>query len=235
MTARIGAGPLGWFDDDFDSFRNDIAREAHLHALSRARFDGLCLNPATTSEVTAVHLALARHRLEFIAASHRIALTSRPAADVFAELQASVGAAHALGARDFSVCDLADGTMTETDWQAFGARLNELAANCATLGVRLVYRPAPATAVATAVDIDRLMAATGAAVGLMLDAPLLGPDAFDVARRHAARIAILAEPTDAVRAALPDFTGWVMIDAHAGHAAERVRHAHDVADMPLAA
>jgi inosose dehydratase len=237
MTIRIGAGPIGWFEDDFSAFRNDIVREAHLTAIARARFDGICLNPGSSRDVACVHAALARHGLAFIAPTHAIALTRRTAEDAFADLQRHVRATRALGATEMTVCEVGRIVMSEADWQRFGARLTALAIAFADCGVRLVYRPREGTIVASPEDVETLMAVTETRVGLMLDADVLGGQTADIADRHAARVALVApgSHSDAVMAALPTFRGWTVLDEAAGRAPERVSHLQAVASHAIAA
>jgi inosose dehydratase len=237
MAIRIGAGPIGWFEDDFSAFRNDIAREAHMISVARAGFDGICLNPSSARDVACVHATLARHGLAFLPPTHSITLMRRTAAEVFADLHRHVRAAHALGAGEMTVCEAGCLVMSDADWQRFGDRLTELAAMVAEANVRLVYRPRAGTVVTTAKDVDALMSVVGSKVGLLLEAEVLGQQTVDIARRHAGSIAIVAPGTapDAVMAALPRFKGWTVLDEAAGQAPARVDHCRAIADQAIAA
>jgi len=76
-------------------------------------------------------------------------------------------------------------------WRDFGTRLTELADHLAERGIRLAYHHHMGTVVETAAEIDRLMAATGSSVGLLLDTGHLafaGADPADIAWRHGPRI-----------------------------------------------
>src|SRR5215470_7709894 len=76
-------------------------------------------------------------------------------------------------------------------WRDFGTRLTELADHLAERGIRLAYHHHMGTVVESAAEIDRLMAATGPAVGLLLDTGHLayaGADPAAVTRRHTKRI-----------------------------------------------
>jgi inosose dehydratase len=231
MTVKVGAGPIGWFEDDFSAFRNDTVREAHLTAVARAGFDGICLNPGSARDVAAVHATLARHQLKFIAPTHTLNLTRETAAVAHAALKPHLRAVRTLGATELSVTEGFGGDMSDADWQRLGERLNELAAAFKADGMRLIYRPKAGTIVADAAGVDRLMAETDSALGLMLEATVLGDDMLAIARRHAARVAQVAPEvaSDAVMAALPGFRGWTVLDEHAGHAPERVEHVHRIA------
>lgn len=231
MSIRVGAGPLTRFDDDFAFFRNDVVREAHLTALHRAGFDGVCLNPGTPREVAAVHAALARHGLAYIAPTHAVDLTRRSAKDVFADLQLPVRATRSLGGRDLSVFEEPCPHMDDAAWQRFGTRLGELAARFADYDVRLVYRPMTGSIVNDAMSIDRLMTETPASVGLMFDVALVGDAFADLAIRYASRVAMVAPGADHddVLALLPDFAGWTLLDTARDHSTAHLTHLHAIA------
>jgi inosose dehydratase len=81
--------------------------------------------------------------------------------------------------------------VADDDWPRFGEALTEVAEHLAGRGMRLAYHHHMGTVVETGAEIDRLMGATGAAVGLLLDTGHLayaGGDVLAVARRHASRI-----------------------------------------------
>ncbi|MFX6424186.1 hypothetical protein ABTG32_18295, partial [Acinetobacter baumannii] len=82
---------------------------------------GVSLNPGTPREVAAVHAALARHGLEFIAPTQMIDLTRRAAADVFDDLQMQVRAARALGATEVTVTEEPKVALDAAGWERFGA------------------------------------------------------------------------------------------------------------------
>jgi inosose dehydratase len=80
---------------------------------------------------------------------------------------------------------------SDAEWPAYGARLTQLAEHMARRGVRMAFHHHMGTAVQTAAEIDRLMASTGEAVGLLLDtghAVYAGADPLALAQRHARRI-----------------------------------------------
>jgi inosose dehydratase len=78
------------------------------------------------------------------------------------------------------------------EFRRLGAKLTELAEHMAARGVRMAYHHHVATVVETDAEIDQLMAATGAAVGLLIDtghAAYAGGDWIAVTERYADRIA----------------------------------------------
>src|SRR5690606_5537709 len=81
--------------------------------------------------------------------------------------------------------------LAERDWPAFGERLTALADRMQRAGLRMAYHHHMGTVVQSERDVDRLMANTGEAVGLLLDTGHLtyaGGDPAAVARRYANRI-----------------------------------------------
>jgi inosose dehydratase len=81
--------------------------------------------------------------------------------------------------------------LSDGEWRDFGIRLTELANRLAEWGIHLAYHHHMGTVVETSHEIDRLMAATGGSVGLLLDTGHLvfaGADPTDVAWRHRLRI-----------------------------------------------
>jgi inosose dehydratase len=81
--------------------------------------------------------------------------------------------------------------LAAADWPRFGAALTEVAEALRARSLRLAYHHHMGTVVETEAEIDRLMAATGDAVGLLLDTGHLtyaGGDVAAVARRHGPRI-----------------------------------------------
>ncbi|MDR3376428.1 MAG: sugar phosphate isomerase/epimerase [Ancalomicrobiaceae bacterium] len=271
MSIHIGAGPIGWYEDDFTPFGNDIAREAHLITLARAGFEGLELGPRSRRDVTCVRAALLRHGLAFLPNTHAIELLGSSAEAEFARLGDHIAAAKALGAGVVSVAETtgavhANRAMPLTkrpkidvrQWIDFGAKLSALAGLVKSAGLKLAYRPHMGTVVESGNDVERLIAATTADVGLLLDTGHLawgGAKPKALAKAHADRIVMIhltdidgerasaaigqrqsyleavdhgvfvapgtgsAEVREVI-AALPDFDGWIVIDAERGLPAE---------------
>jgi inosose dehydratase len=81
--------------------------------------------------------------------------------------------------------------LRDEEWRDFGSRLTDLADRLARSGIRLAYHHHMGTVVENEAEIDRLMAATGDSVGLVLDTGHLafaGADPAAVAYRHGRRI-----------------------------------------------
>jgi len=204
MSVRIGINPITWSNDDLPELGGDIPLETCLAEARQAGYDGIELGHKFPRRAEALRALLARHGLALVSGWFSGGLLARSlAAEIEAvhahlELLAALGCpvmvyaettGAVAGARATPVSRrprLADG-----DWLEFGAKLTRLAEHLAERGVGLAYHHHMGTVVESAADIDRLMAATGPAVGLLLDTGHLayaGADALAVARRHAARI-----------------------------------------------
>ncbi len=205
MPVRIGVNPIGWTNDDLETLGDDISLDTCLDEARRAGYGGIELGrkfPRRPAELRAV---LQRHQLDLVSGWYDAHLVRRGATDEIAAMQDHAGLLAALGA---TTVVFAEGTgsvhgrlgvplssrprLADGDWAGFGKALTEVAEHLAGRGMRLAYHHHMGTVVETEAEIDRLMAATGPAVGLLLDTGHLtyaGGDVLGVARRHASRIA----------------------------------------------
>jgi inosose dehydratase len=97
-------------------------------------------------------------------------------------------------------------TLRSGEWADYGRDLTVLAERMRSFGVDMAFHHHVGTFVETDAEVDRLMAASGPAVGLLLDSghsALAGGDPVALARRHAARI-VHVHCKDTRRAVLDD-------------------------------
>ena len=116
---------------------------------------------------------------------------------------------------------LADG-----DWAAYGKRLTALAERMADFGVGMAFHHHMGTIVETDAEVDRLMAATGQAVGLLFDCGhsiFSGGDPIALLKRHVGRV-VHVHCKDA-RPRYPQARARVRRKLHAGGARRRLHHA----------
>src|SRR5215469_1018725 len=204
MRVRLGANPIIWSNDDLRELGADITLESCLAQAREIGFEGMELGHKFPREPHALAEVLGRfgracvsgwYSAELLVWGVREELTRlRPHLEllraqrspvlVFAEVS---GAVHGDLERPLSERPV----LTARDWGELGARLTEIAAATAAEGVRLAYHHHMGTVVQSEADIDALMDATGADVGLLLDtghAAFAGADPVALARRYAPRI-----------------------------------------------
>ena len=81
--------------------------------------------------------------------------------------------------------------LTDDEWPAYGRKLTGLAERMADFGVRMAFHHHMGTIVETDAEVDRLMAVTGPAVGLLFDSghsSFSGGDPVALATRNLKRI-----------------------------------------------
>ncbi|MSP67618.1 MAG: myo-inosose-2 dehydratase [Alphaproteobacteria bacterium] len=207
MAIRIGANPIAWSNDDLPEIGGATPLATCLAEASAAGFAGMELGHKFPREPAALKAALAPFGLACIGGWYSLSLLTRSAAAELVAAQAHVDLLLAMGATVFIAAETSNAIhgdpavplsrrprLAAGDWAGYGARLTALADRLLARGLRLVYHHHMGTIVESAADIDVLMAATGPAVGLLLDsghAVFAGADPVALARRHRRRIAHL--------------------------------------------
>lgn len=202
---RIGANPIGWSNDDMLEIGGDIPLERCLSEAKAAGFDGMELGNKFPRDAAKLRPILDRHGLALVGGWYSTELLRR---DTRAEAEAAK--AHAALLRDMG-CEVfiaaetsnaihsdigqplsARPVLAHGEWKLFGERYTEFAGMMqGEHGLRLVYHHHMGTVVQTEAEIDRFMAVTGDAVGLLLDtghATWGGADPARLARHYRARI-----------------------------------------------
>jgi inosose dehydratase len=202
---RLGVNPIGWTNDDLHALGDDIPLEACLAEARQAGYAGIELGRKFPRRAAQLGPLLERHGLALVSGWYGARLLARtPEAELaamapHAELLATLGCTVMIVAEETGcVHGRLDAPLStrprivEGQWPRFGAALTEVAERLRERGLRLAYHHHMGTVVETEAEIDRLMAVTGEAVGLLLDTGHLayaGGDVLAVARRHAPRIA----------------------------------------------
>jgi inosose dehydratase len=182
----------------------DTPVETILADAAAIGFAGVELGGAFPREPATLGAMLARHRLDLIGGWYSTHLLTRNVAEEIAALQPHLRLLQAMGSPVFiaAECDRAihgdrDRPLAEAprlgaaDWPEFGARLAAVAAHAADQGLKFAYHFHLGTVVERPEDLDRLLAHTPEAVGLVVDtghAALAGLDAVALIRRHPGRV-----------------------------------------------
>jgi inosose dehydratase len=204
LTAKLGVSPIAWSNDDLPQLGGDTPLETCLGEIRQAGFVGVETGgkfPKTSAELASV---LDAHGLRLVSGWYSGTLLD---AEIEAEkdkVDAQLTLFRDCGAAVLVYGETA-GTiqnrrhlslarrriLSDDDVAGYGRKLTAFAEHCAGFGVPLAFHHHMATAIEDERDIDRLMANTGDAVGLLYDTGHLvfaGADVFRVLDKHGRRI-----------------------------------------------
>jgi inosose dehydratase len=181
-SVEIGINPITWSNDDMPELGGDIPLETCLLETREAGYSGTELGgkfPRTSAELGPV---LLRHGLKLISGWFDGRIFEREIAAEFAAIEPHLTLLRDLGCKVVVYADTSgrrhDGgfppisqrpVLADADWPAYGRKVTELAERMAAFGVRMAFHHHMGTIVQTEADIDRLMACTGEAAGLLFD------------------------------------------------------------------
>ena len=204
MSIRLGANPIIWSNDDMPELGADISLETCLAQARQIGFAGMELGHKFPRQAAQLAAALQPFALECVSGWYSARLLERDVPAELASLRPHLELLQAMGASVLVLAEVSASVhgarhsplsqrpqLAPARWAGFGARLTELARLTQAQGVRLAYHHHMGTVVQSEEDIERLMAATGPEVGLLLDtghAYFAGADPRLLARRHARRI-----------------------------------------------
>jgi inosose dehydratase len=201
-----GANPIAWSNDDDRSLGAHIGLEQCLREAAAIGFDGIEKGHKMPSDGAQLKLVLGAHGLAFVSGWHSLNLLD-PASGVEREkaaIQPHLDMLKANGCKVCIVCETSNAVhgndkvpvnrkpvLAQSQWPAFAAGVEAVAAHCATQGISLVYHHHMGTVVESEAEIDRLMAMTGPHTFLLLDtghATFGGGDPARLAQKHMARV-----------------------------------------------
>jgi inosose dehydratase len=201
MAVELGINPITWSNDDMPELGGDIPLETCLAETHAAGYSGTELGgkfPRVSGELGPI---LASHHLKLVSGWFDGRIFERDVAEEFAAAEPHLTLLRDLGCKVVVYADtsgrrgfppisqrpvLADG-----DWPAYGRKVTALAERMAAFGVRMAFHHHMGTVVESEADIDRLMANTGEAAGLLFDTGhclFAGGDPAAVLQRHTARV-----------------------------------------------
>jgi inosose dehydratase len=201
MAVLLGINPITWTNDDMPELGGDIPLETCLAETREAGYSGTELGGKFPRTSSALRPILARHHLQLVSGWFDGRIFEREVAEEFAAVEPHLTLLRDLGCKHIVYADtsgrlgfppisqrprLADG-----DWLAYGRKVTELAERMAAFGVRMAFHHHMGTIVESEADIDRLMASTGEAAGLLYDtghALFAGIDPAALLGRHIARV-----------------------------------------------
>lgn len=179
---RWGVSPIGWVNDDLPALGSGTALETILSDARTIGFAGVELGHLFPRDPAMLAPMMAAHNLVTIGGWHGMRLLAHDAETEIAAMTPHLDLLRDVGADIVIVAETSNAVHTDrahplnasprladVDWAAFGHRLDQVAAHVADRGMRLAYHHHLGTIVETADDLDRLLAATGRAVGLTID------------------------------------------------------------------
>jgi inosose dehydratase len=204
LPVRLGISPIGWSNDDLPELGGDIPLDSCLAEARSAGYEGIELGRKFPRDPAVLRPILEQFGLALISGWYSGRLLERSVRAEVAAIEPHSSLLVAMGCAVLVYAETSGSIAGDPrrslsgrprlgagDWHDFGAQLTELADHLSARGIGLVYHHHMGTVIESEAEIDRLMAATGDKVGVLLDtghAAYAGVDPAALARRHADRI-----------------------------------------------
>lgn len=201
---RFGVSPIAWSNNDLPEMGGDTPLETFLAESRTACFSGVETGVKFPLDPARLGPILEHHGLKLVSGWFSGLLLANSVAEEKRRLEDHIHCFAALGAPVLVYGETTGSVQSERDcpvrqrprlsdkeFLGYRAKLNEIAEHMAGHGVRMGFHPHMGTVVETDRDIDRLMAATEPAVGLLVDTghiAFAGGDWLAVAQRHKDRL-----------------------------------------------
>lgn len=204
MAVKIGINPITWTNDDLPELGGDTPLETCLSETALAGYRGTELGgkfPRRSDELGPI---LAAHKLELVSGWYDGRILDRTVEDEFDAILPHLTLLRDLGAKHVVYADTSRGRhdaihapisqrprLADDEWRAYGAKITALAERFREFGVGMAFHHHMGTIVESDAEIDRFMAATGEAVGLLFDTGhclFSGGDPYSLLARHIDRI-----------------------------------------------
>lgn len=203
-SIKLGVAPIAWTNSDLPELGGETTLETCLKESRAAGFSGTETGVKFPMDPKALGPILKKHKLALVSGWFSGRLLELSVEDEKKRIDPQLDTFAALGA---PVLVYAETTGTVQDkrhvpvsqrpklpperFKGLGEKMTRLGEHMDKRGVKLAYHHHMGTVVETDDEIDQLMAATGPAVGLLVDtghAAYAGGDWLAVTRRHAARV-----------------------------------------------
>ena len=204
MAIRLGINPITWTNDDLPSLGGDTPVETCLAETREAGFAGTEMGGKFPKTSAALAPLLARHGLVLVSGWYDGRIHEKKLSAEWDAILPHLTLLKECGAKHVVYADTSGRSegdlfapiskrprLGDGDWAGYGKRLTALAEKMADFGVGMAFHHHMGTIVETDVEVDRLMAATGKAVGLLFDCGhsiFSGGHPIALLRRHVGRV-----------------------------------------------
>ncbi|MCX7304864.1 MAG: myo-inosose-2 dehydratase [Hyphomicrobiales bacterium] len=204
MSVRIGINPITWTNDDVPELGGDTPLAICLAETSQAGYRGTELGGKFPRQPAVLGPILEAYGLDLVSGWYDGRILERGVEEEFDATLPHLTLLRALGAKHVVYADTSRGRhdaihapisqrprLEDGEWQAYGRKITKLAERFADFGVALAFHHHMGTIVETDAEIDRFMAVTGEAVGLLFDTGhclFSGGDPVALLRRHLGRV-----------------------------------------------
>ncbi|KVD54814.1 myo-inosose-2 dehydratase [Burkholderia ubonensis] len=201
---RIGINPLSWMNDDLPSLGGETPLAVALTEGRDIGYEGFELGNKFPREPQALKALLGEYGLSLVSGWYSGRLAQRSVDEEIAAVDPHLDLLAQNGATVMVYGEVADTIQgapvplyqrprftTDAQWDGYAKRLDAFARYTLSRGVRVAYHHHMGAYVETPADVDRLMAATSDAVGLLFDAghiTFAGGNPAEVLKRHIARV-----------------------------------------------
>jgi inosose dehydratase len=204
MSVKIGINPITWTNDDVPELGGDTPLETCLSETRQAGYAGTELGgkfPRNASELGPI---LSSYGLELVSGWYDGRVLENSVEQEFEAILPHLALLRDLGARHVVYADTSRGRhgaihdpisqrprLMDDEWAPYGEKITRLSERFADFGVRMAFHHHMGTIVETDVEIDRLMACTGEAFGLLYDTGhcmFSGGDPKSLLQRHVDRV-----------------------------------------------
>jgi inosose dehydratase len=202
---RLGVAPIAWTNSDLPELGGDTPLETCLSESRAAGYSGTETGVQFPMDAATLGPILAAHGLALVSGWFSGRLLELSVEAEKARIEQQLACFAALGAPVLVYAETTGSVQTDRTapvstrptlpagaFAAYGAKLTALAEHMAARGVRMAYHHHMGTVIESDDEIDRLMANTGPAVGLLIDTghvAYAGGDWLALTERHAARLA----------------------------------------------
>jgi inosose dehydratase len=204
MSVRIGINPITWTNDDMPELGGDTPVDTCLSEARQAGYAGIEMGGKFPKEANAMKALMAKHHLALISGWYSGRANALDVKQEFEEALPHLELLKANGCKYVVYADTSGGAhggidtpisdrpkLPEGEWKNYGRKVTELAEKMADFGVRMAFHHHMGTVVETDQEVDKFMANTGQAVGLLFDSghsAFSGGDPIALAKRHAKRV-----------------------------------------------